>query len=123
MYLTVGRRVTVPDRARENLFLFVYGRDLLLPAQTTHGVHRASHGRGQGVYVFPVVSEIRTGVTVAQVELIWDLFRATIVIEEPDTEPPLGAISPDSAGHRSRPAQMDSQRLPAGTAQGTTGEE
>ncbi len=113
IHVTVGiRNPAEPERVWEGLFLVDTGAtDCLVPRQ-----HLESIGllpKGQRVYELADGSEIRMGVTVAQVEFMGEFVGATVVFGEPDAEPLLGLTALESVGIEVDPRNQTLKRLPA----------
>ena len=69
--------------------------------------------KGQRVYELADGSEVRMGVTVAQVEFMGEFVGGTIVFGEPDAEPLLGVTALESVGIEVDPRNQTLKRLPA----------
>ncbi len=113
LHVTVGiRNPAEPDRVWEGLFLVETGATgCLVPRQHLESIGLAP--KGQRAYELADGSEIRMGVTVAQVEFMGEFVGATIAFGEPDAEPLLGVTALESAGIEVDPRNQTLRRLPA----------
>ena len=98
IHVTVGiRNPAEPERVWEGLFLVDTGAtDCLVPRQHLESIGLSP--KGQRVYELADGSEIRMGITVAQVEFMGEFVGATVVFGEPDAEPLLGVTALESVG-------------------------
>ena len=112
-HVTVAiRNPADPDRVWEGLFLVDTGEtDCLVPRQHLESIGLAP--KGQRVYELADGSEIRMGVTVAQVEFMGEFVGATIVFGDADAEPLLGVTALESVGIEVDPRNQSLKRLPA----------
>ena len=113
IHVTVGiRNPAEPDRVWEGLFLVDTGAtDCLVPRQHLESIGLAP--KGQRVYELADGSEVRMGVTVAQVEFMGEFVGGTIIFGEPDAEPLLGVTALESVGIEIDPRNQTLKRLPA----------
>ena len=112
-HVTVAiRNPADPERVWEGLFLVDTGAtDCLVPGQHLESIGLAP--KGQRVYELADGSEIRMGVTVAQVEFMGEFVGATIVFGDANAEPLLGVTALESVGIEVDPRNQSLERLPA----------
>ena len=113
IHVTVGiRNPAEPERVWEGLFLVDTGAtDCLVPRQHLESIGLSP--KGQRVYELADGSEIRMGITVAQVEFMGEFVGATVVFGEPDAEPLLGVTALESVGIEVDRRNQTLKRLPA----------
>ena len=111
----VVRNPAEPDRTWEGLFLVDTGAtDCLVPRQCLESI--GLEPKGQRIYELADGSEIRMDVTVGQIEFMGDFAGDHYCIRRPGRRTAAWGYGARVGGHRSGPAQPESQETACGKA-------
>jgi clan AA aspartic protease len=106
------RNPAQPERTWEGLFLVDTGAvDCLVP-----GKHLEAIGLQPGAkrtYELADGTEVKLGITTAQIEFLGELFGSTVIFGPDDAEPILGVTALESVGIEVDPRSQRLKRLPA----------
>ncbi len=106
------RNPAEPERTWEGLFLVDTGAtDSLVPRPHLEAIGLAP--RGKRIYELADGSELRSDVTVAEIEFMGEIVGGTIIFGEAGVEPLLGVTALESVGIEVDPVSQRLKRLPA----------